>query len=107
MREPDGLAISSRNAHLSAEERASAPVLARSLRAMRQSIREGESSAALLRDQARAMLDREPLVRLDYFEIVDPVSLEPVERVAGPVRLALAAFVGKTRLIDNVLAMPS
>ena len=74
---------------------------------MRQSIREGESSAALLRDQARAMLDREPLVRLDYFEIVDPVSLEPVERVAGPVRLALAAFVGKTRLIDNVLAMPS
>ena len=104
VREPDGLAISSRNAHLSAEERASAPVLARSLRAMRQSIREGESSAALLRDQARAMLDREPLVRLDYFEIVDPVSLEPVERVAGPVRLALAAFVGKTRLIDNVAA---
>ena len=107
VREPDGLAISSRNAHLNADERASAPALARSLRAARQAIQQGESCAAVLRDNAGAVLDREPLIRLDYFEIVDPDTLKPVGRVTGPVRIAAAAFLGKTRLIDNVLATPS
>ena len=107
VREPDGLAISSRNALLSAEERASAPALARSLGAARQAIQDGESSVTLLRDRAAAVLDREPLVRLDYFEFVDPDTLQPAERVSGPVRIAAAAFVGETRLIDNVLAIPS
>ena len=107
VREPDGLAISSRNAHLSAEQRASAPALACALRAARQAIRRGESSAAVLRDRAAADLDREPLVRLDYFEIVDPETLRPVEQVTGPVRIAAAVFLGETRLIDNVLAIPS
>ena len=107
VREPDGLAISSRNAHLSAEERESAPALARSLRAAGQAIQAGESSTAVVRHRAKAILDREPLIRLDYFEIVDPDTLKPVEHVTGPVRIAAAAFVGNTRLIDNVLASPS
>ena len=107
VREPDGLAISSRNAHLSAAERASAPALARSLRVAREAVQDGESSAAVLRDLALAVLDREPLIRLDYFEIVDPESLKPIERVTGPVRIAAAAFLSGTRLIDNVLATPS
>ena len=107
VREPDGLAISSRNALLSVEERASAPALARSLRAAQQAIQNGESSATVLRGSAAAVLDLEPSIRLDYFEVVDPDTLQPVERVTGPVRIAAAAFVGETRLIDNVLAIPS
>ena len=107
VREPDGLAISSRNALLSANERASAPALACSLQTARQAIQDGESSATVVCDRAAAVLEREPLVRLDYFEIVDPDTLRPVERVTGPVRIAAAAFLGETRLIDNVLAIPS
>ena len=107
VREPDGLAISSRNAHLSAEQRAAAPALAGALKAARQAIQQGESCTAVLRDAAAAVLGREPLIRLDYFEIVDPETLQPVEQVTGPVRIAAAVFLGETRLIDNVLATPS
>ncbi len=106
VREPDGLALSSRNVLLSPAERASAPVLLRSLRAARAAIEAGALDGRAVRDQAREMLQREPLLRLDYFEIVDPGTLQPVERIDRPVRIAVAAYFGPTRLIDNLQAFP-
>ena len=106
VREPDGLALSSRNALLAPAERAAAPVLVRSLRAARAAIEAGATDARSVRDQASEMLQREPLVRLDYFEIVDPETLQPVGRIERPVRIAVAAFFGPTRLIDNLPASP-
>ncbi len=106
VREPDGLAVSSRNALLNARERVAAPTLVRSLRTTRRAIEEGRSEAAPLLAQARDALLREPLLRLDYFEIVDPDTLQPVHRIVTPVRIAAAAWVGATRLIDNLPACP-
>lgn len=106
VREPDGLALSSRNVLLSPAERTSAPVLLRSLRAARAAIEAGAFDARAVRDQAQEMLQREPLLRLDYFEIVDPGTLQPVERIDRPVRIAVAAYFGPTRLIDNLQAFP-
>jgi pantoate--beta-alanine ligase len=106
VREPDGLAMSSRNVYLSAEDRAHALVLHRSLRLAEKEFRDGERVAALLSDAARAFIAREPGVRLDYFAIVDPDSLEPVERITQPALVAVAAYVRSTRLIDNVVLRP-
>ncbi len=106
VREPDGLALSSRNVLLDAAERAAAPVLVRTLRAVRQAIEEGQADAGKLRLEARRTLDGEPRLRLDYFDIVDPDSLRPIERIDRPVRIAVAAFFGSTRLIDNLAAAP-
>ena len=106
VRERDGLAVSSRNALLNAEEREAAPTLVRSLRSAQRAIEEGQSEAAVLVAQARDAFSREPLLRLDYFEVVDPETLEPVHRIVEPVRIAAAAWVGATRLIDNLLASP-
>ena len=106
VREPDGLAVSSRNVHLTPEERRAAPLLARSLRDAQQAIERGESDAEALRERGRELFDGEPLLRLEYFEIVDPHTLESVNRVAGPVRIAAAAYAGSTRLIDNFPACP-
>lgn len=106
VREQDGLALSSRNVLLSPAERTAAPVLVRSLRATRAAIEAGASDGRAVSDQAREMLQREPLLRLDYFEIVDPETLQPVERIDRPVRIAVAASFGPTRLIDNLPAFP-
>ncbi len=106
VREPDGLALSSRNVLLNAAERAAAPVLVRTLRAVREAIEDGQQDAARLRLQGKRALDHEPLVRLDYFDIVRPESLQPVDRIDGPVRIAVAAYMGSTRLIDNLAATP-
>ena len=107
VREPDGLALSSRNALLSPDERSAAPVIAQALRRAQAAIRQGEADAARVIEQAAASLSREPLLQLDYFEIVDPDSLQPVRQITGPVRIAAAAFCGSTRLIDNVHASPA
>ena len=104
VREPDGLALSSRNRNLTAEQRAAALALPRALQAARRAVAAGERNAAALRRAAQRQFDREPLLRLEYFEIVDPESLQQIERIAGPVRIAAAAWAGKTRLIDNVAA---
>lgn len=103
-REPDGLAMSSRNVYLSPAERAAAPVLYRALTLARERIASGETDGATIKAAAMSVLAAEPLIRIQYFEFVDPYELQPVAAVTGPVRIAAAIFIGKTRLIDNVAA---
>jgi pantoate--beta-alanine ligase len=105
VREPDGLALSSRNQRLTAEERRAAPVLYRALRAAEARIRAG-SRAADASHAALEVIAEEPLVRVEYLEVVDADEMTPVQEIAGPVRVAVAAWLGSTRLIDNVLCSP-
>src|SRR5882762_7258470 len=103
VRESDGLAMSSRNAYLSREERGRALVLQRSLQQVQREFQAGERIAAKLVSAAKEVLAREPEVALDYFEIVDPDTLDPVERISQKTLVAVAAYVGSTRLIDNTV----
>jgi len=103
VREPDGLAMSSRNSHLSPAERRAALCLSRALAAAEEMARAGERRASLMLERVRSALDAEPLARIDYAEIVDAEALESVADVARPSLLALAVFIGNTRLIDNTL----
>jgi len=103
-RESDGLAMSSRNVYLSPAERTAAPALYRALTLARERIASGEKDAAIIKTAAMSILAAEPLIRVQYFEIVDPSEVQPVAIVTGPVRIAAAIFIGKTRLIDNVAA---
>ena len=103
VREPDGLAMSSRNAYLDPEQRKRALVLHRSLMRVHCLADAGERDAARLVEAGREEVAAESAVRLDYLEIVDPDMLDPVEDVSGGALVAVAAFVGSTRLIDNVL----
>jgi pantoate--beta-alanine ligase len=102
VREPDGLAMSSRNQYLSAGERAQAVCLRRALDEAERRYAAGERSAAAVRDAMAAVVAAHPLARVDYIEIRDDESLEPADRLDRPVFAALAVFVGATRLIDNV-----
>jgi pantoate--beta-alanine ligase len=101
VREPDGLALSSRNVHLSPAERAAAPVLHRALLAARQRWEAGERSGDALRDAMRETLTREPLADVDYVSVADGTTLAELDRVDGPALLSLAVRFGTTRLIDN------
>ncbi len=103
VREPDGLAMSSRNAYLDPAQRTSALVLHRSLMQVQKLFRNGERDAARLVDAGGKIFGAEPSVRLDYFEIVDPDTLDPVQDISRPALVAVAAFVGTTRLIDNIV----
>ncbi len=103
VREPDGLAMSSRNAYLQGAERQAATALFRALSAARREIEAGERDALRLVAAMRAVLDREPLVSTDYAEIVDADTFEPVVRLRRTCLALVAAFVGSTRLIDNML----
>jgi pantoate--beta-alanine ligase len=103
VREPDGLARSSRNAYLTPEERAEAPVLSEALFAAADAVQAGERSAAVIVDGVRRCLATTKHVALEYVEVRDADSLEPVVSVSGAVLLAAAARVGKARLIDNVV----
>jgi pantoate--beta-alanine ligase len=103
VREPDGLAMSSRNAYLDPEERKKALVLHRSLVRVQELIDEGESSAGVLASKAREEFSAEPSVRLDYCEIVNPDTLDPIQDISKGALIAVAAYVGSTRLIDNLL----
>ena len=103
VREPDGLAMSSRNAYLDPEQRKRALLLHRSLLRVQRLAEGGERSAAHLVAAGREEFAGQSSVRLDYFEIVDPDTLDAVEDVSGGALAAVAAFVGNTRLIDNVL----
>lgn len=102
MRESDGLAMSSRNAYLSPQERKSALVLYRALAQVKDRFDQGECNVANLIGAGKQILAQEPAVRLDYFEIVDPGTLDAVGQLTSPALVALAAFVGNTRLIDNI-----
>ena len=103
VREPDGLAMSSRNAYLDAGQRKSALVLYRSLTAVQERFDQGERKAHVLIDAGKQTLAHEPLVRLDYFEIVDPETLDPVDDLSRGGLVAVAAFLGNVRLIDNIV----
>jgi pantoate--beta-alanine ligase len=103
IREPDGLAMSSRNVYLNPEERKAALVLSRSLEEARRSFEKGERSASLIRGRILDLLSFEPLARVDYAEVVNPATLEPVERVERGTLVALAVYFGRTRLIDNAI----
>lgn len=102
VRETDGLAMSSRNRYLSPDERAQATVLHQSLMTLKERIDTGERDAGKLRDLARGILATAPLARVDYVEIVDWQTLDPLATLHGEVLIALAVFFGTTRLIDNV-----
>ena len=103
VREADGLAMSSRNRHLSAEERRLAVCLYQSLVEASRKISSGERRAVAIAQAAAATIPRSDAIRLEYLEIVDPASMQPVDEIKGSVRVAGALWVGSTRLIDNVL----
>jgi pantoate--beta-alanine ligase len=102
VREADGLAMSSRNAYLDRQQRHSALALYRSLLRVQQDFSAGERNAARLIGAGRGTFSAEPSVRLDYFAIVDPETLDPLAEVDQPALVAVAALVGTTRLIDNL-----
>jgi pantoate--beta-alanine ligase len=102
VREPDGLALSSRNAYLDPAGRKAALALSASLRWAERAAGAGERDPARLIAGIRSILEAEPLARIDYVEAVDPETLEPVTELRGGVLVALAVFIGSTRLIDNV-----
>ncbi|HUE04615.1 MAG TPA: pantoate--beta-alanine ligase [Bryobacteraceae bacterium] len=106
VREPDGLALSSRNRHLSEEERMIAPRLYQALRAAERAIGEGQSDAEAVKRAAGEVLDAEPRIRIEYLEVADDAEMQPVPQIAGPVRVAAAVWLGQTRLIDNIHCQP-
>ena len=106
VREPDGLARSSRNVYLTPEERAQAPVLYRALRAAAGRARVGTRDAAALRAALEQELATAPLARVDYAEVMDAEDLQPLETVEKPAVLAVAVYFGRTRLIDNLVVQP-
>ena len=101
VREPDGLAMSSRNVRLTTEQRAAAPVLRRSLLAARAAYETGERDAETIRATMRAVLTDEPLAEPEYVSCADPATLRELARVEGPALLSLAVRFGSVRLIDN------
>jgi pantoate--beta-alanine ligase len=107
VREADGLALSSRNAYLSGEERKAATVLHRALVAAGNELAGGARDAMQLQSIMRRTIEAEPLAAVDYAEIVSADTFEPVRRVARPCFAVLAVFLGKTRLIDNLFIEPA
>ncbi len=105
VREADGLALSSRNVYLSPAERTQALVLNRAVRTVEKLFAAGEREARVLIEAARAVFAAEPAARVDYIELVDWTTLEPVERAAAGSLFAVAAWVGTTRLIDNAVLL--
>lgn len=104
VREDSGLAISSRNLYLSAEEQEAAAIIHRALMQAKTAFKEGERNAAKLADMLRATIEAEPRARLDYVSITDAETLEKLDRLDDrPILIAVAVYVGKTRLIDNTI----
>jgi pantoate--beta-alanine ligase len=102
VREADGLACSSRNQYLKPDERQQAPVLQRGLQEARRLVAQGERSTQAIRDAVRSVIATAPLARIDYLEVVNAATLEPVTNVDPDSIIAVAAFFGQTRLIDNL-----
>ena len=102
VRETDGLACSSRNQYLSAEERKQATVLRKACLAAAELVAKGERSAKRIVDVARSTIEKAPLARIDYVELVEAETLQPIDSLDRKSLLALAVFLGKTRLIDNI-----
>jgi pantoate--beta-alanine ligase len=106
VREPDGLALSSRNQRLDSRERQLAPALFRALQQVKAAVAAGVTSVSDLKQLASSHIPAAPGLRLEYFEFVDPLDFQSVERIDGPVVAAGALWVGTTRLIDNVRCVP-
>lgn len=106
VREPDGLALSSRNRYLNAEERRAALILSKSLAAAKSAFDSGERSAQAIGSIVRSVLDSEPLAQTDYAVVVDAETLVAVERIDRPAVVLLAVRIGGTRLIDNAVLIP-
>ena len=106
VREPDGLAMSSRNTYLSPKERQAALVLWQALNLASQLWSEGERNASKIRQKMKALIDSEPLAQIDYISVADAESLEELGEIDCPALVSLAVRVGKTRLIDNIV-LPS
>ena len=103
IREADGLAKSSRNTYLSEEERKAGIVLSQAVKLGQKLVAEGEKSAAAVTGAMSELISAEPLARIDYVSMVSWDSIEPVETIEGPVLVAMAVYIGKTRLIDNFI----
>jgi pantoate--beta-alanine ligase len=103
VREHDGLALSSRNAYLSAEERGAAPILYRALQAACSAWEAGERRGAALRDRMQDVLREEPRANVDYVSVADPYTLVELEDVGDEALVSLAVRLGRTRLIDNMI----
>ncbi len=101
VREADGLAKSSRNVYLNAEERKAALILSKTVLLGKEIIAKGERSGKALTDALKENIQKEPLARVDYVDVVNGISMEPIENLQGQILVAMAVFIGKTRLIDN------
>jgi pantoate--beta-alanine ligase len=103
VREPDGLAMSSRNAYLDSDQRKAALVLQRALTQIETRFRQGKRGPSQLVEAGKQAFANEPSARLDYLEVVTPDTLDAIDEITGPALVAVAAYLGSTRLIDNVL----
>ena len=103
IREPDGLAKSSRNTYLNAEERRAALILSQAVALGRKLVGDGEKNAGAVTDAMKELISTEPMAVIDYVEAVDNDTLKPVDRIEGNVLVAMAVYIGKTRLIDNFI----
>lgn len=103
VREADGLAKSSRNTYLSAEERQAALVLSKSIALGKKMVEDGERNAQTVIDAMKKYISAEPLAKIDYVSVVDALSITPIDEYKGYVLTAIAVYIGKTRLIDNFI----
>ncbi len=103
IREPDGLAKSSRNTYLSADERKAALILSKAIKLGEELVADGERNALTVIKAMTDKINTEPLARIDYVNVVDALSIEPLDVVKGEVLVAIAVYIGKTRLIDNFI----
>lgn len=103
VREADGLAMSSRNKYLNQKEREAALVLYRSLQLAEQLVAAGETDAKLIKEEIIKLINQEPLAKIDYVEIVNQDNLEDINKIQGEILIALAVYIGETRLIDNLM----
>ena len=103
VREEDGLAKSSRNTYLSAEERQAALVLSKAVKLGQELVAAGETDAKKIVSEMSALIEKEPLARIDYVKAVDGLTMQQIDTVKTPMLVALAVYIGKTRLIDNFM----
>ena len=103
VREEDGLAKSSRNTYLNEEERKAALILSKSVALGKKMVADGETSAAVVKEAMIKKIESEPMAKIDYVEAVDGLSMQPVEEIKAPALVAMAVYIGKTRLIDNFI----
>lgn len=103
VRESDGLAKSSRNTYLNPEERKAALVLSKAVGLGQELIQKGERNADVIVEKMKQLIEEEPLAKIDYVQAVDAISIQPVAEIKGTVLVAMAVYIGKTRLIDNFI----